>query len=239
MLISILLNSRNSGYENSGSITNFLSSLEDSLDNGDDVEVIFKLDDDDYTGIHELADALSATCVKCKSVITPRRFYKGLHIGYYECLQLVDKSTKIITCMADDFLFRKKSWDFDLKVITGHLTQDDLFMVQDFVPTSLDLLPIAPMWSKKIIELCDGFGPVFSTDAWSNSISLFLRSVMPNNLIIHDIGLERILCHLDHSDNIRFNTDRKNMRDFINSVEYSIHVKKNINNMMKYISSNS
>lgn len=220
-MISILLNSRGKGRENTGGVLQFLNSAFASINNPKNVEIIFKFDRDDEIGVNQFLDYHQKNPnFQIKCVVTERYHYKGLHLGYFECFKIINDKSKIVVCMADDFIFNKKNWDSGLLEKISLLNRNELYTVQDFIGDSVERVPLYPMWSPKIIEICEGFGPVFATDGWSLKINELLKSINPKNIIMHDIQVNRLTCHLDGPDNARWWTDRAEALSFLNSNEF-------------------
>ena len=147
-MISILLNSRNKDYENPGNVTQFLESLYRSIYNKKNVEVIFKFDIDDEISTNQFLNCVTTyPDLQLKCIITPRYYYKGLHLGYYECFKLIDDKSKIIICMADDFLFTETNWDTELLNVTSKFMFSNSAVCIDyhymlFHKTHMDFTPI-------------------------------------------------------------------------------------------------
>ena len=235
-MISILVNSRYQGYENKGDINKFLISLRSSLHSKKNVEIIFKLDLDDKECFERLSNINSDhSDLNIKYVITPRYYYKGLHLGYKDCFYLTDKNSKIITCMADDFYFEKTGWDKELLELTEHFEAKDLFAVQDFISKTPEQVPISPMWSRKLIEILDGFGPVFATDAWSMDICNYLMQIDKSKVIIYDIQTKRHLCKMDTPSDKRWYTDRNEAITYLKSVEYLEYLQNDMSKIDNYL----
>jgi hypothetical protein len=238
-MISILLNSRAKDYNNPGSLDVFLNSLYSSLHNIENVEIIFKFDLDDDVILNQIIQLVKIyPDLQIKYVVTPRYYYTGLHIGYYECFKLVNKKSKLIICVADDFLFNKKNWDQELLDQISSFNKNDLYTVQDFIGDNTNSVPICPMWSPKIIEICEGFGPVFATDAWSMYINKFLLSEIPSNVIIYNANIQRITNELDGPSNIRWHTDRKEALEYLASEEFNNYIEIQLSLLKTYLYSN-
>ena len=237
-MISILLNSRNKDYENPGNVTQFLESLYRSIYNKKNVEVIFKFDIDDEISTNQFLNCVTTyPDLQLKCIITPRYYYKGLHLGYYECFKLIDDKSKIIICMADDFLFTETNWDTELLNVTSKFTKNDIYTIQNFIGTCSDHVPISPMWSPKIIEICKGFGPVFATDAWALKINQLLQKMLPENIIIYNIGVSRKTCAMDYSSHPRWDTDRFEALNFLNTQEFKNIIDEQYVKLINYINS--
>ena len=137
--------------------------------------------------------------------------------------------------MADDFLFDKTNWDTELLNVTSKFTKNDIYTIQDFIGTSYGYISISPMWSRKIIEICKGFGPVFATDAWSLKINELLQKMLPENIIIHNIGVSRKTCAMDHSSHPRWDTDRFEVLNFLNTQEFKNIIDEQYVKLINYI----
>ena len=85
------------------------------------------------------------------------------------------------------------------------------------------------MWSRKVVEIFDGFGGMeqlkTATDALSISIALAINKVKPQNILFLSREIaNRLMCDLDSEMglNSRYHTDRKNI---INSYNYDQYAK--------------
>lgn len=232
-MISILLNSRAESRENKGGVVEFLNSAFASTNDPKNIEIIFKFDCDDRIAVNQFLDYHQKNPeLQIKCVVTQRYYYKGLHLGYSECFKIINNKSKIITCMADDFIFCKKNWELELLEKISSLNRNELYTVQNFIGDSAECVPICPMWSPKIIEICEGFGPIFATDGWSLKINQLLKSINPKNIIMHDICVNRLICHLDGPNNARWGTDRAGALSFLNSNEFH-DIAENYNEKLK------
>lgn len=224
-MISILLNSRTKDYNNSGNIKQFVSFLTNSIYDPKNIEIIFKIDTDDDLSIGDFYDVCNFyTDLQFKAIISKRYYYKGLNIGYEECFKLIDDKCKIVICMADDFVFNKKYWDKGLLERIAHFDKHAIFTVQNFIG-SPNKVPISPMWSPNLISVVGGFGPSFATDTWSFYINQILKIILPDNIIIYDIGIDRIICGMDGPEHARWNTDREESKKVTQTPEYTEYLR--------------
>jgi len=224
-MISIVLNSRNKDNNNDGGLPVFLKRLSDSLYDKSNVEVLVKLDKDDSLGILELLSLNENNFfgISCKFALTDRVYYHGLHIGYKEAFSLRSKDSLVSVCMADDFVFNKPNWDRDLlqELSSRNFTKDSIFTVVDFKTENLDNIPYAPLWSTKMIELCDGFGPTYSTDAWSARINRYLETNIANSVVLFNIGVGRLWNRqVDGPANVERWSKRDEMMAYVKSKEF-------------------
>jgi glycosyltransferase involved in cell wall biosynthesis len=237
--ITIVLNTRRKENENTGNITTFLTALNKSLYSPNNVEVIFKIDTDDDESLNELEDIINKGTYpfNVKYVNTTRVFYKGLHIGYKQAFDIRSKNSKIIFAMADDFVFDNKRYNWDKEILeqVSHLTRDDIFILTDFISADPDCNPNNPGWSVGLIELCNGFGVTYSTDAWTSFIARYLiDNGTGDRIFCYKQFTKRITCHLDNETNARWYTDRQDMINYHKSAEYRIYLETTCKEIVKY-----
>jgi len=254
-MISILLNTRTKDYDNRGNILQFLDNLTASITDYESIEVVFKVDTDDDISINLLADIINTKkynfCIKY--VVSDRVFYKGLHIGYKECFAITNSESKIIVCVADDFLFldpshsnlnkmEYDSWTLYVLDQVKQFTKDDIFLLTDKIGNIGSGNPIGPMWSRKLIELCNGFGQTYATDCWASHIAKNLKLAHPDRVIMIQKVFRRMSSHLDSS---RAGEDGHNRAELIRrpmlyhhrADKYQEYIKKLVNNLTMYIDS--
>ena len=240
--ITIVLNTRRKENENRGSVTTFLTHLNKSIYSPNNIEVIFKIDTDDDESLNELEDIINEKKYpfNVKYVNTERVFYTGLHIGYKQAFDIRSKNSKIVFAMADDFHFKayykstRSNWDKEILESVSHLTRDDIFILTDFLGRHGNN-PNNPGWMTKIIELCDCFGPTYSTDAWTTFLGkYFIENDMRDRVFYYEQFTKRITCHLDDENNVRWYTDRQAMINYHKSAEYKSYLEKTCNKLIKY-----
>lgn len=227
--ISIIVSSRELGRKNPGDINKLLSSLKKSLHNTNNVEIIFKFDDDDYLVENKLIEAVNNNPeINIKYFFSPKYGYLGLHKAYIEALEILDPNSYVTIIVADDFSFIENSnWDKELLEKT-HLFKDKPFLIQD--STKIGEMHDIPVFSKKIIELI-GIGNSLSVDSWLVEICKFY---LENNLNEYIITLpeftSRQLCSYDFGHE-RWNIEREQLIQYFNSEEY----KETLSNMKQIL----
>jgi len=253
-MISILLNTRTKDYDNRGDILQFLDSLTASITDYECIEVVFKVDTDDDISINLLADIINTKKYNfsIKYVVSDRVFYKGLHIGYKECFAITNSESKIIVCVADDFVFPPKSamlgphghaldsWTSYVLDQVKQFTKDDIFLLTDKIGNIGSGNPIGPMWSRKLIELCDGFGQTYATDCWASHIAKNLKLAHPDRVIMIRKIFRRLSSHLDNSrasedGHHRAELIRRPMLYHHRADKYQEYIKELVNKLTTYI----
>lgn len=242
-MISILLNTRTKDYNNKGNILQFLDSLTASITDYKSIEVVFKVDTDDDISINQLGDIINTKKYKfcVKYVVSDRVCYKGLHIGYKQCFAITNPESKIIICVADDFLFTSNWTSYVLKQ-TIQFTKDDVFLLMDKIGNIGGGNPEGPMWSRKLIELCNGFGQTYATDCWASHIAKILKLSHPDRVIIIPTFFRRVYCLLDDD---RDSEEGRNRSDLIRrpmlyhhrADKYQEYIKELVNKVTTYIDS--
>jgi len=236
-IITLVLNTRAQPDNlNRGSISNFLDSLNQSIYCPNNIEVIFKIDTDDPDSLNELDSIIETKKYPfdVKYVNTDRVFYKGLHIGYKQAFDIRNKNSKVVFAMADDFIFQRHTWDKKILESIQNYNKDEIFILTDYIGEE-GCNPVAPGWSSKMIELCDGFGPTFSTDWWTSCIAKKFLEKNFDIVIIYEPFLKRLtLDELDGPKNIRWHTDRKEMIEYHRTEEYKEYLDKITDKLIKY-----
>lgn len=184
-MLSIAIISRQKGNGDS-KLLKLLDSLRDNYTNKIPFEVLVKFDDDDNCG--EVIKEFLNYNFPIKYLIDSRGNGRiDLHISYNKLIPLADTRTTMFTTFADDFLVNP-NWDSIIEE-TFKVINSDVFIIQTThnPPASrkdyesepfymgYDLnrvedithLEIAPIFSKGLVYLCSGFGPVQFTDVWS------------------------------------------------------------------------
>jgi hypothetical protein len=223
--VTLVLNTREIGRENLGNLPEFFSSVDNSAKSPKNVELIFKLDNDD-TESGVLLDKLQIEYphIKVKYFHTPRYGYGGLHLGYAETRKFISQHSVAVLPVADDMPFvGRTEWD------------ESCFSKSREFPDGIFLLQMAPLgtftdgifFSKKIVDLV-GFGPTFAVDQWGFALSRMLIDAGMSNRIecITPCG-GRKGCALDFPTNEkgldRWNGDRHRAMVLIGS-EYFKHL---------------
>jgi len=256
-MISILCCSRKQDYENIGTITNFVRDLATHTFDKKSIEIIFKLDTDDYENIQEYLDLgvkENFFDINCKAVISDRCYYHGIRHGTKECFAITNPNSKVMISIADDHKIDMQNWDLEILEKCKHFTKEDIFIVQsshdrngnlfNLKQPDIGLCPEIIMWSRKIVEIFDGFGGMeelkTATDHLSISISSVIYKVKPQNILFlpREIA-NRLLCPLDSEKigglNNRYHTDRKNIIDSYKSDQYNKYVSSKLNQIVSLL----
>jgi len=217
-MISIVISSRELGRKNLGNLNTLLTSLKHSLYDFNNVEVIFKFDEDDILIEESLVQAsLANPEINVKYFFSERYGYLGLHKAYYEAFEIMDPSSYIMVITADDFLFRANSnWDEQLLKNSSHL-KNEPFIVQDI--SRIGQMHDTPIFSKKLIELVT-LGNSLSVDGLLVDLCSFYLEFNLNNYIVPlpEIA-DRQTCNYDWGHE-RWNIEREELIRYLNSQEY-------------------
>ena len=234
-LITIVINTRRKDNENTGSITQFLTNLTNSLYSPNNIEIIFKIDTDDNDSQEELDSIINNKQfpITVKYVNTERVFYKGLHIGYKQAFDIRDNNSKVVFAMADDFYFIADDWDKEILKKIKHFNKNDIFILTDYLGEA-GRNPIAPGWSTKLIELSDGFGPTYSTDYWTSLIGNELSKKDERTIVYFTEFSKRHTTELDGPSHPRWDTDREEMIQFHKTKEYKDYSNNLIKKLIRY-----
>jgi hypothetical protein len=232
-MISILVCSRISGNKNFG-LPDFLDSLKRMSSNYENFEVLVKFDSDDEK-VPRLLPKLESYPFKIKYLVEPRgRGYLDLHVFYNKLFSLVDERSVVIGAMADDFEIIQEGWD-EIILSKVNIFPDQVFIIRtgssvialkdrqdpqgsqfylDFDIDSLEndgACDEAPLWSRKLLEICGGVGPISFTDAWTVTLEYFLfhtcgiyRTIFLQKPAIYRKGKEEV----DGTIALRWWTDR-------------------------------
>ena len=217
-IISILVSSRELGRKNSGDLKTFLTNLKLSLHNPDNVEIIFKFDNDDILIEQSLTKAASYNPeLNIKYFFSDRYGYLGLHKGYYESLKIIDPNSYIIIIIADDFVYKINShWDKQLLNASAHL-KNEPFIIQD--KSKLGQMHDCQVFSRKLIDLV-GLGDSLSMDGWLVDIcSIYLEHNLTDYIVYLPEFTHRQTCAYDWSHE-RWNIEREQLIQYLNSQEY-------------------
>ena len=246
-IISLLVCSRISGNKNY-SLFNLLESLKLMSSNYKNFEVLIKFDSDDKK-VAKILPKLNNYPFKIKYLIEPRgRGYLDLHVFYNRLFSLVDERSVVVGAMGDDFVITEKGWD-GIILSKTNVFSDKIFIIHgrphppisrenyqeqkfylDFDINNLENLYIideAPFWSKKLIDICGGFGSTLSTDAWTLSLeySLFHRCGVNRTIFLKQpIAYRIIKDEIDQKMSIRWWTDRAEFFAFMRSSFYHTFV---------------
>lgn len=245
--ISLLVCSRISGNKN-WSLLNLLKTLKDMSSNYENFEVLIKFDSDDEE-VSRILHHLDTYPFKIRYLIEPRgRGYVDLHVFYNRLFSQVDERSVVIGAMADDFEIIQKDWD-EIILSKINVFQDQIFIMHphhpyftknyeehrfylDFDINDLDdchIVDPAPLWSRKLLDICGGFGHIPFTDAWT---------LMLEHVLFHRCGVNRIIfleqpivarrtkAEIDDKIGPRWWTERANTFAFMRSSFYKTLVEQ-------------
>lgn len=197
-MISLLVCSRVSGNRNFA-LLNLLDSLKRMSANPDNFEVLVKFDTDDKR-VRKVLPKLGNYPFPVKYLIEPRgRGYVDLHVFYTRLFSLVDERSIVVGAMGDDFEVVLQGWD-EIVLSKAQTFPDQIFIIHDYEKEyreqgmfgDFDLNTLegslffaeAPLWSRRLLEICGGLGHVSFTDAWTVCLEYYLH---------HRCGLNRTL----------------------------------------------
>ena len=246
--ISLLVCSRISGNKNFA-LLNLLDSLKRMSSNYENFEVLVKFDSDDKK-VRKVLPKLDTYPFKVKHIIEPRgRGYVDLHIFYNRLFSQVDERSVVIGAMGDDFEIIQEGWD-ELILSKANVFSDQIFIIhyyreayekqrfyQDFDINTLEgpiVFDEAPLWSRKLLDICGGLGHVSFTDAWT---------VMLEYYLFHRCGINRTIFleqqlvtrksrkAVDDTIALRWWTERANNFAFMRSRFYKTLVEQQVVNI--------
>ncbi len=232
-MISLLVCSRITGNKN-WSLFNFLNSLKQKSSDCKNFEVLVKFDSEDRK-VRKVVSRLKTYPFKIKHIIESRgRGYTDLHVFYNRLFSLADEKSVVIGAMADDFEIIQEGWD-EIILSKANNFPDNIFIIHgrphppfsrnnyqeqkfylDFDINSLEELEIideAPLWSKKLLDICGGLGHVSFTDAWTLCLEhhLFHKFGMNRSIFLESPIIYRKLNRkIDQRCALRWGTDRAN-----------------------------
>ena len=231
-IISVIVSSRELDRKNSGNLTRFLSSVKSSISDPNNIEIIFKFDNDDFLIENELIEAANFNPeLNIKYFFSDRYGYLGLHKAYYECLELVDPKSYVIVILADDFLCNPESnWDKQLLEVSLEL-KNEPFLIQD--PSKLGQMHDIPIFSRKIIDLVT-LGDSLSVDNWSmNLYSIYNEFNLNKYILSLPEFTTRQICVFDTSYE-RWILERNELIKYHTSSEYKNLIEKTKNKIKEY-----
>jgi hypothetical protein len=231
-MISVIVSSRELDRKNPGNLTKFLSSIKSSISNPNNIEIIFKFDNDDFLIENSLIEAATANPeLNVKYFFSDRYGYLGLHKAYYECLDLLDPKSYVIVILADDFLCTPGSnWDKQLLEVSIDF-KNEPFLIQD--PSKLGQMHDIPIFSRKIIDLVT-LGDSLSVDSWSMSLySIYSELSLTKYILSLPEFTTRQLCAFDMSYE-RWNVEREKLIKYLESQDYKDLIEKSKNKIKEY-----
>ncbi|GEM_PF-2415599 len=257
-MISLLVCSRVSGNKNY-SLLKLLDSLKRMSASYDNFEVLVKFDSDDEK-VKYVLPKLDKYPFTVKYLIEPRgRGYIDLHVFYNRLFSLVDERSVVIGAMGDDFEITEKHWD---EVILGktHEFDDQVYIIHgrphppyqrenyetqkffldfDFDRMEdLEIIDEAPLWSRKLLDICGGFGHLSFTDVWTLALEYYLwhrcglnRTIFTDRPFIH----RQLNEDIDKQGSKRWWTDRVDNFAFARSNFYKTQVEQQALNIYSYL----
>ena len=139
------------------------------------LEVFIKIDEEDTKMQTELKGCEVGRPFKVTVFVSPRlNGIYSLHIGYRALFKLVPTDCYFIFNPSDEYRFLTKGWD-DILLSYRHMYPDDIFRLKSSVNhnrahnTFLECLPYPdnfPFYTRKWLELVEGFGNVEGPDTW-------------------------------------------------------------------------
>lgn len=257
-MISLLVCSRISGNKN-WSLLNLLESLKQMSSNYENFEVLVKFDSDDKE-VRRVLPKLDTYPFKIKHIIEPRgRGYVDLHVFYNRLFPQVDERSVVIGAVADDFEITQLGWD-EIILSKTKVFPDQIFMIHgrphppyyrenyqeqkfflDFDINSLEDLEIvdeAPLWGRRLLDICGGFGHLSFTDVWTLMLEWYLfhrcgtnRTIFLEQPIVH----RRLNETVDKQGARRWWTARAENFAFARSRFYKALVEQQALNIYSYI----
>lgn len=257
MRISLLVCSRISGNKN-WSLFSLLESLKKMSANYGNFEVLIKFDSDDKR-VGRVLPKLDTYPFKIKYIIECRgRGYVDVHVFYNRLFSQVDERSVVIGAMADDFEIIQEDWD-EIILSKINVFQDQIFIMRgrphppnsrknyreqkfylDFDINSLEdseNVEIFPLLSRKLLDICGGFGYVSFTDAWTLMLEYFLfhRCGVSRTIFLEQPIIHRGPRDVDGPSALRWWTERANNFAFMRSGFYKTLVEQQALNIYSYI----
>ena len=237
MNISIFMCSRISGNQTS-SLRSCLESIAQQSTYPEKIELLIKFDDDDMgvsAGIRILEEFKDK--IKYKYIITPRaRGYTDLHKGYSDLLLLADSNSALYWILSDDTTICIENWDKEVYE-KAKIFEDGLFVIHLSELQNTEKLTLAqvlqqpesyPIWSKKWIMACGGFGPFSFTDAWTACLEYILinnygmdRRILFNQPVVY----RDFIPEKENAGSVKYDIKRKSIHDSM-LTETSEHLMK-------------
>ncbi len=257
-MISLLVCSRVSGNKNFG-LFNLLDSLKKMSSNYNNFEVLIKFDSDDKM-VKRVRSRLDAYEFQIKYIIEPRgRGYLDLHVFYNRLLPLIDQRSVVIGAMGDDFEIIQQNWD-KLILDKANTFKDGIFIIhgrphppyqredyehQKFFldydidrSEDLEIIDEAPLWGRKLLNICGGLGHLSFTDLWTLMLEyyLFHRCGINRTVFLDQPLVQRVLNEkIDKHVGSRWTNDRANNFVFARSAWYKTIVEYQALNVFSQI----
>lgn len=241
---------------------NLLDSLRKMSSNYNNFEVLVKFDNDDKE-VSKVLPKLSTYPFKIKYLIEPRgRGYIDLHVFYNRLFSIVDERSIVIGAMGDDFEIIEKDWDElilsktkaftdGIYVIHGrphppyqreNYEKQQFFLDYDIDQSEdLEIIDEAPLWGRKLLNICGGFGHLSFTDLWTLMLEYYLfhrcnvnRTLFLGQPFVHRIQNAKVDLHVGS----RWTNDRANNFAFARSSWYKTIVEYQALNVFSHIKLN-
>lgn len=175
------------------------------------------------------------TTLAIKNVITDgRRGYADLHLGYQDLRSVV--AGDIVTAVSDDFECIAQDWDVAIEQAAKQFP-DGIFVIfgdKYDKPFPIDDLSYAqvdpnPLWSKKLLDLCNWDFGCFATDMWSYLLCHFaLAEGFDFSSRSRKIFHRHVDMMIDSSSGARWYQERKEMIDLVSSQSYQDKIKEQV-----------
>jgi hypothetical protein len=233
-------------------LLDLLRSAQENAINRENFEFLIKFDDDEPPPPVMIRKIRTSIKLNVKCTFGPkRRGYIDIHQGYKQAFdQLVDPRSVLVGAMADDFVVAMHMWDGYLLHVAQQFP-DNIFFVhgrphppyprQDYLMQrfcvsweirdleKLYIIDEAPLWGRRLIDLCGGFGPVSFTDAWTLALqkSLWDRHQINRTAFLGaNYIYRRINDETDAIDSPRSLTDRAANFKYIASEEFANEINR-------------
>jgi hypothetical protein len=172
---------------------------------------------------------------------------------------IVDEKSLVLVAIGDDFKIIQRGWD-EIILSRVKLYPDQIFIIhgrphpptdrknyqeQKFYLTfdinaleDLYIIDEAPLWSRKLIDICGGFGSTSTTDCWTLTLEYFLfhrcginRTIFLEELFVYRTTKDEV----DQPVAMRWWTDRPKIFAFLRSPFYKALVEQQALNIYNYI----
>lgn len=179
-LVSLIVPSRRPAQ-----LKGFLDSIENTTINFNKVEVLVKIDDDRQDLFREILEGIKSRPFRIKIITSPRLGGQfTLWVAYEEMLDQVESSTYFVAMLTDEARFETYGWDEKLEKYVGFFA-DNVFRLrisQSRYVNNVDLLSCAylpecfAIFTKKWLEIVEGFGDSYAPDTHHQMIAFHLAS---------------------------------------------------------------
>jgi len=217
--------------------------------NYENFELLVKFDSDDK-GVRKVLPKLDTYPFKVKYLIEPRgRGYVDLHVFFNRLFPMIDDRSVVLGNMGDDFEIIQEGWD-EIVLSKTNIFPDQIYIIHDYREAyeeqrfyqDFDINTIggpiifdeASLWSRKLLEICNGFGHVSFTDAWTVMLEyyLFHRCGINRTIFLEKpLVKRRSKAQVDGQSALRWWTERASNFDFIRSPFYKTLVEQQAVNL--------